>query len=367
MIPYFSYEGFSPDIQNEWNENIKKVLTSGIYIGGTAVDNFEESFAGYLEINHAVGVGNGYDGLKAALFALHLPPQSKVAVPAHTFIACWNAISEMNLQPIGVDIDAFGNLDVSKLTNLPHDLKAIMIVHMHGHSVDMTSVMEWAEPRKIKVIEDCSQAHGGVSNGRKVGTIGDVGVFSFYPTKNLPAAGDAGIVVTKDEEIAASVRQFCNYGSDPKNKYNHKSIGVNSRLDPIQAAILSVNLRHLDVWNQTRIDFASHYLNLISSSEINFVHNRTDNNVFHHFLVESVNRNNLRHHLQSEGIHTEIHYPKTAASEWCGYQKTPGPIFEKAERFSTRILSLPLYPWMTFETLKKVADSVNRYKNQTRK
>jgi dTDP-4-amino-4,6-dideoxygalactose transaminase len=267
----------------------------------------------------------------------------------------------MDLIPVGVDISRTGNIDLEQLENLPLDLKAIMVVHMHGEPLDMTRLMKWARNRNIRVIEDCSQAHGAKSDGIPVGTYGDVGVFSCYPTKNLPAAGDAGIVVTNNQQIALDIRAFCNYGSNPSNKYAHETFGVNSRLDPIQAAILSVNLKYLDEWNTRRREVAAYYLNSINNKKIEIIHQSITNSVYHHFIVRTEDRDGLRCHLAADGILTEIHYPLLASDEWAKIVGEEEFEFKSARQFSSSTLSLPLYPWLPEEDMKNVVASINRF------
>lgn len=361
MIKYFSYENFPIEVRGEWKSEVDETIDQGIYISGEKVSQFEKSFAAYLGTAFAIGVGNGYDGLFAAIVSLHLPPKSRIAVPVHTFIACWNAITWAGHIPVGVEVNHFGNINTSNLESLTERVDALLVVHMHGVPVEMKSVMTWANQNQVKVIEDCSQAHGAEIDGIKVGAFGDIGVFSFYPTKNLPAAGDAGIVVTNNPKLASDIRSFCNYGSNPSNKYLHETFGVNSRLDPIQAAILLVNLKYLDEWNNKRRQIATTYMNLIKNPKIGVVHQSPRDSVYHHFIVRTIDRDDLRSHLAAAGIGTEIHYPKLASDEWAKFSGEAVQEFTSARQFSSNTLSLPLYPWLPETDVMNVADSINKY------
>lgn len=361
MIQYYSFDNFPLDVREQWKIEIQIILEQGIYISGEKVSTFERSFATYQGMSFAIGVGNGYDGLLAAIVALELPQKSKIAVPVHTFIACWNAITWAGHIPVGVEVNSLGNINVSNLKALSEPVDALLVVHMHGVPVEMRSVMTWANQNQVKVIEDCSQAHGAEIDGKKVGTFGDIGVFSFYPTKNLPAAGDAGCVVTNNMTYAERIREFCNYGASKADKYFHKSFGVNSRLDSIQAAILSVNLKELEGWNQKRRDLAQLYIDGISHPDIRVVHLPTSGSVYHHFIVKTNERDALQRHFKNAGIGTEIHYPRLASDEWHEItrtaQKEPRVSLEIAKTF----LSLPLYPWMSTDSVYKVIETANAF------
>lgn len=361
MIHYFSFENFPFDVREMWNSEIQKTLDRGIYISGEQVNIFEESFATYQGMSYAIGVGNGYDGLLAAIVALNLPQKSKIAVPVHTFIACWNAITWAGHIPVGVEVNSLGNITSSNLEALTENVHALLVVHMHGVPVDMESVMKWANQNQVKVIEDCSQAHGAEINGIKVGAFGDIGVFSFYPTKNLPAAGDAGGIVTNNKAYAEKIREFCNYGASKTDKYFHKSFGVNSRLDPIQAAVLNVNLKELDGWNQKRRDLAQIYIDGLRNPAVEVVHLPSTRSVYHHFIVKSRERDALQDHLKNAGIGSEIHYPRLASDEWRKITSSEKKENSLSLDIAKTFLSLPLYPWLKNEYVHKVIEAVNSF------
>ena len=363
MINYFSFENFPLDVREQWKTEIEKTLDQGVFISGEQVKVFEERFATYQGMSYAIGVGNGYDGLLAAIVALDLPQKSKIAVPVHTFIACWNAITWAGHIPVGVEVNSLGNIVSSNLETLNEKVDALLVVHMHGVPVEMESVMKWAYQNQVKVIEDCSQAHGAEINGIKVGAFGDIGVFSFYPTKNLPAAGDAGGIVTNNKAYSEKIREFCNYGASKANKYFHKSFGVNSRLDPIQAAVLNVNLIELDNWNQKRRDLAEIYIDGINNPTVEVVHLPSTGSVYHHFIVQSPDRDALQSHLKNTGIGSEIHYPRLASEEWheiTGADKKENNLSSDIAR---TFLSLPLYPWMKTEYVYEVIQAVNSFQS----
>ena len=356
----FSFDEVPKKLINEWQESLTAVLRSQEFIGGSFVAHFEEAFAKYLGIDFAIGVGNGYDALFIALKALGIGPGHIVAVPNHTFIATWLAVSATGAQPIGIDVDRSGLIDIQSLSQRQELISAVIPVHMHGNPVDMKSLLEWAAVRKVKVIEDCAQAHGASIDGRKVGTWGDIGAFSFYPTKNLGALGDAGAIVTKDSNLARTVRSLANYGRIESKDYQLICPGVNSRLDSIQASILSLHLTYLDSWNSQRRFWANKYLSLLSELEIPTI-KYPDNSVFHHMICLSNNRDLTRKLLAPLGISLSSHYSNSAQEIFysafgiseevkCGY----------AEELNDKTLSLPLTPWMSQDSFDLISRVLRR-------
>jgi len=345
-IEFFSFKDTPASLRDEWDKAITEVLDSGYYIGGAIVEKFEKDWAKYLGAKHAIGVGNGYDAIFVALKTLGIGPGDLVAVPSHTFVATWLAVSAVGATPIGIDCNESGLMDVDslELTNLK--FAAVIPVHMHGQMVDMPRLMEWANERGIKVVEDCAQAHGAKIGEKMAGTWGDFGAFSFYPTKNLGAIGDAGSLVTNIDELASHARSFINYGSVPGKKYEYQYGGINSRLDPIQAAVLRVNLKYLDAWNDHRKYIAGRYqkgLDLLKISTLPL----SNQSVFHHIIVLSNNRDKSREILLEKGIKTEIHYPECARISFGKFGKDSGKSNSKrAEYLSKRTLSLPISPWI---------------------
>lgn len=353
----FSFDEVPRKLVNEWQESLGAVLRSQEFIGGSFVTRFEEAFANYLGVDFSIGVGNGYDALFIALKALGIGPGKFVAVPNHTFIATWLAVSATGAQPVGIDVDRSGLIDIQSLYQRQELISAVIPVHMHGNPVDMKSLLEWAVVRKVKVIEDCAQAHGASIDGRKVGTWGDIGAFSFYPTKNLGALGDAGAIVTKDSNLARTVRSLANYGRVELKNSQLTCQGVNSRLDSIQASILSLHLNYLDSWNSQRRFWASKYLCLLSELEIPTIE-YSENSVFHHMICLSNNRDLTRDLLASLGISLNSHYTNSAQEIFYGAHGMSEKIkCGYAEELNGKTLSLPLTPWMSqnsFDLISRV-------------
>jgi dTDP-4-amino-4,6-dideoxygalactose transaminase len=225
--------------------------------------------------------------------------------------------------------------------------------------VDMARLSRWASEKNVKVIEDCAQAHGAKIQGRFAGTWGDIGAFSFYPTKNLGALGDAGIVVTKDATLAELVRSFGNYGSVPENKYRYSRIGVNSRLDPIQAAILSVNLQYLDTWTVQRREIARTLISALRAKGVGLLVEDADDSVWHHFIVLSKERDQARKALEEKGIFADIHYPECASDSYQSITDLPTTASPNAKTLAKHTLSLPISPWMSDEQVLYVIDAFN--------
>ena len=346
QIEFFSFKNAPMSLREEWMQAIKEVVESGQYIGGPVIEAFENEWAKYLGIKHAIGVGNGYDAIHVALKILGIGPGDVVAVPSHTFVASWLAIGATGATPIGIDCDEKGLMNLDQLEASDLNFKAVVPVHMHGQMVDMPRLIEWASQLNVRVVEDCAQAHGAKINGRMAGTWGDFGAFSFYPTKNLGAIGDAGALVTDSEELAHKAKSYINYGSTPGNKYMYQFEGVNSRLDPIQAAVLNVNLKYLDSWNVRRIQIARRYLKALNLLGIRTLP-RLEESIFHHFVVLSNNRDHSRNLLLEHGVKTEIHYPECARISFGKFGKNSDKsISVVAEDFSKQIISLPISQWM---------------------
>lgn len=364
-IDFFSFKDAPDSLKKEWEGATKQVIDSGQFIGGPLVAKFESEWANYLGVSHAIGVGNGYDAIVVALRVLGVGPGDLVAVPSHTFIATWLAVDAVGATPIGIDCNQFGLMDLEELESHSLDFSAVIPVHMHGQMVDMPRLLIWAEKNSVKIVEDCAQAHGARINGKLAGTWGDFGAFSFYPTKNLGAIGDAGSLVTKDESLANKARSFVNYGSVPGNKYEYQFHGINSRLDPIQAAVLSINLRSLDSWNTRRQEIAEMYFDSFKNSGINFLPIERDS-VFHHFVLFSKNREVTRKLLEADGVKTEIHYPESAAISFSKFQENvltePST---NALSFARTTLSIPISPWMTDASVHTVIKTVLSTKVRT--
>jgi dTDP-4-amino-4,6-dideoxygalactose transaminase len=357
-VEFFTFKDAPETLKSEWGVAIGEAIDLGVFIGGPLVSKFESEWAHYLGVKHAIGVGNGYDAIVVALRVLGVGPGDLVAVPCHTFIATWLAVDAVGATPVGIDCNQYGLMDLEELESLSVDFSAVIPVHMHGQMVDMPRLKIWADENNVKIVEDCAQAHGARINGRLAGTWGDFGAFSFYPTKNLGAIGDAGSLVTNDESLATKARSFVNYGSIPGNKYEYQFHGINSRLDPIQAAVLSINLRNLDSWNIRRQEIAQVYMNSLKASGINFLPIERDS-VFHHFVLFSENRDVTRKLLETAGVKTEIHYPESAKRSFNKFQEYDLPEPQtNASNFARTTLSIPISPWMSDSAVHTVIDAV---------
>lgn len=354
-VPYFSFSMAPEDLKTNWKNALGSVVDTGVFIGGPQVLEFETEFSRFLGVQESVGVGNGLDGLTIALKALGIGKGHLVAVPAHTFIACWLAIDIVGATAIGIDVDECGLIDLNKLKKLSIEIDAVMPVHLHGAMVDMRELMTWASEKQIKVIEDASQAHGALQDGKYAGTWGDAGVFSLYPSKNLGAAGDAGIIIFRDSANSVIARSIRSYGSNPQNKYDHRILGMNSRLDPIQAAILSVNLPLLNNWNEKRNVLGQRY-SLRLSGTFRILQDESHNSIRHHYPILVSNPTESIEYLNNFGIGVERHYPELAAKAYNRLRDLPGQSFAIAEAISTRTISLPISQWHTLEDVDYVCD-----------
>jgi dTDP-4-amino-4,6-dideoxygalactose transaminase len=346
-VDFFSFNGVPEGLKHEWRVAIDTNIKAGVFIGGPEVRQFESNWAMYLGVNHAIGVGNGYDAIVVALKILGVGTGDYVAVPSHTFIATWLAVDAVGATPVGIDCDNSGLMDLGKLEQHPTRFASVIPVHMHGQMVDMPRLMKWAKDKGVKVIEDCAQAHGARINGKFAGTWGDFGAFSFYPTKNLGGLGDGGSLVTNDEALASKAKSYTNYGSKLGNKYEYQFNGINSRLDPIQASILNVNLKYLDLWNLARKEKAEFYKKELELLGIKILPTQKES-VFHHFVIESENRSASKTILTKYGINCEIHYPESAAKSYSRNKKNFHEYDSKnADLLTSKILSLPMSPWLT--------------------
>ena len=366
MIPFLNLKSINAEYRDELVLACTRVIDSGWYIQGNECNAFEKEFAEYCDTKYAIGVGNGLEALTLILRAYKemkvLKDGDEILVPANTYIASILAISENNLKPILVEpnIKTY-NIDVEKIEeNITVNTKAIMVVHLYGQTVEMSKVLALATKYNLKVIEDCAQAHGALENGKKVGSIGDAGGFSFYPGKNLGALGDGGMVTTNDELLANAIRALGNYGSH--QKYENKYKGKNSRLDEIQAAMLRVKLKYLDDEIKKRREIANYYLEHIQNEYISlpFV-GKPDTHVWHLFVIKTKKRKSLQEYLQDNGIQTLIHYPisphkQEAYSEWNKDK------YSISETIHNEVLSLPIYGVQTLEQTMKIVEALNDFR-----
>lgn len=357
-IKFFDLSKQYLSIKKKVDEAISKVISNSSFILGDELKNFEIKFSRYLGSKYGIGVNSGTDALILALKACGIRPGDEVITTTHTFIATTLAIKHAGATPKFADIDKetynIDPLSIKKV--ITKKTKAIIPVHLYGNPCDMGSIMEIAEKYNLKVIEDCAQAHGAKYKGKKVGTFGDAGCFSFYPTKNLGAYGDGGAVITDNEQICQNLLLLRNYGQT--KKYYHTIDGYNSRLDELQAAILNIKLDYLDKWNSKRRKLAQIYNNLFKDSKINFPTEKENSYaVYYLYVINTKKRDELQQFLGKEGIQTLIHYPipnhLQPSNNHLGYKGGDFPI---AEEIANQILSLPLYP----ELKESVAEHIGK-------
>ena len=363
QIPFVSFLPMEKELDQELRNAFERVYSRSWYILGEEDKAFEQAFASYLGVNNCVGVGNGLDALVLALRALKIGPGDEVIVPSNTYIASVLAISYAGATPVLVepDIDTF-NIDPHLIESaITGKTKAIMPVHLYGQACDMDPVMKIADKYGLFVIEDCAQAHGATYKGKKVGTFGNAAGFSFYPGKNLGALGDSGAVVTDNDELASEIRALSNYGSD--YKYHHILKGINSRMDEMQAAFLSVKLPHLDRMNQERRRIADMYSSKINNPKVILpAVNPECVPVWHIYGIRCEERDALENFLKERGIGTNKHYPTPIhLQEAYKDLAIPEGALPIAEKISKTELSLPIYYGMTDEEIQYVIDSVNEF------
>lgn len=360
-IVYQKFNGIHEPIQEELMAAYKNVFQSQWFIQGQAVKQFEKEFASYCGTRHCVGVGNGLDAIRLILLAYEIGNGDEVIIPSNTFIATALAVSYVGATPVFVEprretMEINAELIEEKITD---KTKAIIAVHLYGSMADMEAIQKVADKYKLFLFEDAAQAHGAMQNGKRAGNMSDAGAFSFYPGKNLGALGDGGAVVTNDEKIADRVRALSNYGST--KKYHHELQGVNSRLDELQAAFLSVKLRYLEQWNEERRRIALYYYSNIENKKIRILE-YDDKGVYHIFPIFCQERDFLQAYLEQKGIYTLVHYPipihLQGAYENLCMKKGDLPI---AEEISSTEISLPLYPGMTEEEIKYIVRCINEF------
>ena len=357
-VPFLDLQAAHSELGPEIEARVTAVLRGGTYVGGEEVAGFETAWAEFTQSRHCVGVGNGLDALTLALLAAGVGLGDEVIVPAHTFIATWLSVTATGALPVPIDpapaahlIDADG-----VRAALTSRTRAIVPVHLYGDPVDLDPILELAAQHEILVIEDAAQAHGARYHGRRIGSHGHRVAWSFYPGKNLGAAGDAGAVTTDDTELAERVRMLANYGS--VEKYVHPARGVNSRLDPLHAAVLRIKLRHLDAWNERRSVIAALYRSNIPEKYLLNPANESDDPVHHLMVIRTPDRDRVRAELGARGIETGIHYPNPphgqgAYRELAAAAKWSLPL---AEELSRAVLSLPIGPHLTPSSAEHVLE-----------
>jgi len=365
MIPFVDLKAQYDSIKDEMDEAIQRVLNTTSFIMGEELIKFEKEFALFCNAKYAIGVANGSDALILALRACGIGEDDEVITVPHTFIATTEAITHVGGKVVFVDIDPKTYIiDVSKIEEkINEKTKAIIPVHLYGQPADMDPIIELAKKYNLKAIEDAAQAHGAEYKGKKVGSIGDVACFSFYPGKNLGAYGDAGMITTNSEEIAKKVKLLRNHGRITK-KYEHEIEGYSSRLDNLQAAILRVKLKYLNNWNDSRRDNAKKYNELLNNTAGIITPYEADyaKHVYHLYVIRTEDRDKLREELKSKGVATGIHYPiplhLQPAYSYLGYKKGDFPVTDK---FSQKILSLPMYAELRENQIMEIVKSIINY------
>ena len=350
-------------IKPEIDEAIERVIRNSSFIGGEEVSAFEQEFAQYCDAHYCAGVNSGTDALKFICMALDIKEGDEVILPVNTFIATALSVSSMGAIPVFVDCeDGTYNIDSKKIEKkITSRTKAIIAVHLYGQPAEMDSIISIAQKHKLYVIEDACQAHGAFYKDRRVGTFGIASAFSFYPGKNLGAYGDGGAVITNDADMTEKIKKLREYGQE--KKYVHTERGTNSRLDGLQAAILRVKLRHLDGWNEKRRNVAACYYDNLKDLQIKLPITMADrNHVYHLFVIETDNRDELLQYMSQKEIFCGIHYPiplhLQGAYRELGYKEGDFPV---SERSASRILSLPVYPELKKEEIRYIKNTINEF------
>ena len=360
-IPFSTFDNMHKNIKAEIMAKFEEVYDKGMFIQGEENSLFETEFAEYCGTKYCVGCGTGLDAITLMLRAAEIGVGDEVIVPSNTFIATVLAVSYVGATPILVEPNKKTyNLDGTTIEAAITDkTKAIIAVHLYGQLAEMDEIMEIADKHKLMVFEDCAQAHGAMYKGKKAGTFGIAAAFSFYPGKNLGALGDAGAVVSDNNDLIKKVRALGNYGSD--YKYHHIYKGTNSRLDELQASFLRIKLRHLDEYNEYRQMVANRYLTEISNKKIKmpYVH-ENGTHIWHIFSVMAENRDDFVQYLDGKGVHTVEHYPISIHNQIAYKDEIVGE-YPVAEYISAHEVSLPMYYGMTSEEVQYVIDCINKY------
>lgn len=363
MIKFLDLNSQYKKIKDEIDQSIKSVIENSAYIGGAYLKNFESEFANYIGVKNCVGVGNGTDALEIAIEALQLPEKSEIIVPANSFIASSEAVSRLGHKVVFADCDpASYTLSVEDVeSRISRNTKALIAVHLYGHPCDMDALKDLARKQSLLIIEDCAQAHGSEYKGTKVGSIGDIATFSFYPGKNLGAYGDGGAITTNNDDLSMRCRMIANHGRIAK--YDHEFEGRNSRLDGLQAAILSVKLKYLPSWVEHRIKVAEFYLEKLSTINELVLPSRHDwaKHAYHLFVLRTFKRDELRNFLAENQIQTGIHYPKALPKLQAYKYLNQFNDDTFANRSDENLLSLPIGEHLKVEELKDIVYRIEEF------
>ena len=366
MVKFLDLKSQYESIKNEIDEAIKNVINESAFISGKYVNQFEKEFAEYQQAKYCLGVANGTDALEIVIEALSLPKGSEIIVPANSFIASSESVTRSGHKVVFCDCDEHNyTISIPSLkSKITSNTKAIIAVHLYGHPCDMDEILSLSKKHNIKVIEDCAQSHGAEYKGKRVGAIGDAGTFSFYPGKNLGAYGDGGAIVTNNEELAKKCKMIANHGRI--EKYNHEFEGRNSRLDGLQAAILSVKLKYLNKWTEARIKLAEYYLkNLKDLKGIVLPKRETwAKQVYHLFVIRTERRDELQQYLNDNSIQSGSHYPialpKLKAYDYTS--QTNEDFF--ANKSDIQLLSLPIGEHLIEQDLQKIIEIIISFERE---
>lgn len=348
--------------QEETEAAALRVLRSGWYVLGPEVSAFEDEFAGYTGSRYCVGLASGLDALWLAFRVLGIGSGDEVIVQGNTYIASVMGITINGATPVLVEPDEFYNIDADRIEEkITERTKAVLVVHLYGQASNMDRIVKLCQKYDLRLVEDCAQSHGAASGGKMTGTFGDIGCFSFYPSKNLGAFGDAGAIVTDNEEIARSMKMYRNYGSE--KRYYNKVVGANSRLDELQAAMLRVRLAHMEEITEERREIAARYTGLLHNEKLILPAVREGvTHVWHQYVIRTEQREKLIACLEDKGIGTIIHYPVpphlSEAYAYLGYKKGD---LEITEKYADTVLSLPMYNGMTQEEQMRVIRCLNEF------
>jgi dTDP-4-amino-4,6-dideoxygalactose transaminase len=357
-VPFLDVAAMVREVRSEADAAWTALLDSGDFVRGHAVSRFEEEWADYCGTTHAIGVGNGTDALWLTLRALGLGPGDEVVIPTNTFVATVEAVVHTGADPVFADVEPDTLLMSSRTlaAAITPRTRAVVVVHLYGQMPDMDDLLDFAQRADVMVVEDAAQAHGARWRGARAGSFGVAGCFSFYPGKNLGAFGDAGAVVTSDDRLAATIRSLSDHGRIPGARNDHARIGFNSRMDTLQAAVLSAKLRRLDEWNRRRRSYVSLYRALLEGSEARMVTELEGGEPVYHLAVAEVpDRDGVISRLAAEGIGTGVHYPKPChlIAPYANGRRVDLPVAEAA---ADRIVSLPLSPHMDMDDVVAVCD-----------
>jgi len=359
QIPFLDLSQIPEDLKIRLKEKFSQMLEIGIFSGGEEVIKLEENLRKHLEVPYAIACSNGTDALEIALRVLEIGQDDEVIVPAISWVSTAEAVCMNGAKPVFVDTDQNGLMNLDLLDQkVSFRTKAIIPVHLYGKMVDMEKLMRWAEKRKVKVIEDAAQAFGAFQNNISAGNWGNIGCFSFYPTKNLGALGEAGALVTKDDMLNAKIKQFMNHGQTKRDE--HHSIGKNAKIDSLQAGFLNVKMEYFTSWQKKRKSLSSVYLENLKNIDgllLPWDINESNHNA-HLFVIQTNKRNELKSFLEYSEIGTSIHYPSIIPNL---HPYIDGYGYQCAEKLSKQILSLPLNPWMSEEDVLFVSSAVKRF------